>query len=233
MRSVKTVVKLMILVVLSQLALLAIAKHFGMLTFISDVTSSALTSPYEQVMPLQVAESEITIDESRGLRLYQGQPFSGEAVKFYPSGQLAKKESFKQGLRDGYLQQWFYNGTLAFDSRYLAGQLAGLTQSWWSNGNLRSATPYVNGKVHGVSLQWYATGELFKKMNYMQGQELGLQQAWRRNGKLYSNYEYKEGRVYGLKRANMCVGLEDEELSLLNSFISHVVMLFRCGASKE
>lgn len=216
MRSVKFIVKLVVLVVVSQLALLAIANQFGMLTFSSDAVGSTLTPTHAPVQVIQVAESEITLDAASGLRLYQGQPFSGEALEFYPSGQMAKKESFKQGLRDGLLQQWFYNGTLAFDSRYLAGQLSGLTQSWWSNGNLRSTTPYVDGKVHGVSLQWYATGELFKKMNYMQGQELGLQQAWRRNGKLYSNYEYKEGRVYGLKRANMCVGLEDEELSLLN-----------------
>lgn len=154
----------------------------------------------------------IHISHATGLRMYQNKPFTGDAVTFYPNGKMAKREHFKQGLRDGFLTQWFENGTLAFDSRYVAGVLEGTTLSWWSNGNMRSESVYRQGKVNGTSLQWYATGELFKKMNYVDGQEVGLQQAWRRNGKLFSNYEYINGRVFGLKRSNMCVELENEEV---------------------
>jgi hypothetical protein len=145
-----------------------------------------------------VLSQHISISHTTGLRLYQKEPFSGDAVTYYPNGEMAKLAHFEQGLRDGFLKQWFDNGTLAFDSKY--------------RGNMRSESIYLQGKVNGVSLQWYATGELFKKMNYENGLEVGLQQAWRRNGKLYSNYQYINGRVFGLKRANMCVGLEDENV---------------------
>lgn len=159
-----------------------------------------------------VLSQHISISHITGLRLYHKEPFTGDAVTYYPNGKMAKLAHFEQGLRDGFLKQWFDNGTLAFDSKYRAGVLEGTTRSWWSNGNMRSESIYLQGKVNGVSLQWYATGELFKKMNYENGLEVGLQQAWRRNGKLYSNYQYINGRVFGLKRANMCVGLEDENV---------------------
>lgn len=159
-----------------------------------------------------VASQHISISPTTGLRMYQNSPFTGDAVTFYPNGQMAKLAHFEQGLRDGFLRQWFENGTLAFDSHYVFGVLEGITRSWWSNGNMRSESVYHQGKVNGASLQWYATGERFKKMNYVDGVEAGLQQAWRRNGKLFSNYQYINGRVFGLKRSNMCVGLENEEV---------------------
>ncbi|MCL1152332.1 toxin-antitoxin system YwqK family antitoxin [Shewanella ulleungensis] len=159
-----------------------------------------------------VASQHISISPTTGLRMYQNSPFTGDAVTFYPNGQMAKLAHFEQGLRDGFLRQWFENGTLAFDSHYVFGVLEGITRSWWSNGNMRSESVYHQGKVNGTSLQWYATGERFKKMNYVDGVEAGLQQAWRRNGKLFSNYQYINGRVFGLKRSNMCVGLENEEV---------------------
>lgn len=161
---------------------------------------------------LRVDKKQIVISKTSGLRLFQGQPYTGEVASYYPSGQLAKLSDFKQGLRDGNLKQWFSNGQLSFHSTYKSGVLEGETKSWWSNGMLRSVTGYQNGKVHGVVRQWYATGEKFKKLHYEFGKETGLQQAWRQNGKLYSNYEYVNGRVYGLKRANMCVELNDEKL---------------------
>ncbi|WP_235594798.1 toxin-antitoxin system YwqK family antitoxin [Paraglaciecola hydrolytica] len=214
MRSVNNIVVLTLLLNIGQTMLLIMATNLGMLTFVSAAMADAEPLLNLQANQAVVPSSEISIAANTGLRMYQGSPFSGQSVEYYPSGQLAKLESFKLGLRHGKLKQWFSHGVLAFDSQYLDGQLEGPTTSWWSNGNLRSITPYVAGKVHGVTEQWYASGEVFKKMHYLEGQEEGLQQAWRRNGKLYSNYEYKNGRVYGLKRANMCVGLENEKISL-------------------
>lgn len=163
-----------------------------------------------------VNKKDIVISNTTGLRLFKGEPYSGDVVVYYPSGKLAKRSSYKLGLRHGFLKQWFTNGVLSFSAEYIEGVLNGITQSWWNNGNTRSISPFLNGKVHGYTSQWYATGEKFKKMHYKQGKEVGLQQAWRRNGKLYSNYEYVNGRIFGLKRANMCVELESEQIAKKN-----------------
>lgn len=163
---------------------------------------------------LLVKRSEISIDKQTGVRLYQGKPFTGDAITYYPDGKKSKMESFHKGMRHGYLKQWFPSGILSFDSNYIHGYKNGETKSWWRTGKLRSLAHYQNGKVHGEVKQWYASGERFKKMNYQDGKEVGLQQAWRRNGKLYSNYEYVDGRIYGLKRSNMCYELKDEKITL-------------------
>ena len=63
-------------------------------------------------------------------------------------------------------------------------------------------------------MEWYRSGEKFKRFNFKSGQPNGLQQAWLKNGKLFSNFEYKNGRIFGLRKANNCVGLEDEEISI-------------------
>lgn len=157
--------------------------------------------------------SALTISKVNGLRMFHGEPFSGEAIKIYSSGGLASSEYFQQGKRSGILKKWFPNGVLSFESHYLNGKLHGETKSWWKNGNLRSHGFYVNGKTEGKSNAWYSTGEKFKQMNYTAGKEVGIQKAWRKTGELFSNYEYVNGRIFGLKRANMCYGLEDEKIS--------------------
>ncbi len=64
----------------------------------------------------------------------------------------------------------------------------------------------------GVQRQWYRGGALFKEVHLADGHEAGLQRAWRENGVLYSNYEARDGRIYGLRRANLCFGLDDEQV---------------------
>ena len=163
-----------------------------------------------------VNQKDIVLSTTSGLRLYKGEPYTGNVVSYYPSGQLAKLSSYQSGLRHGLLKQWFKHGELGFSAEYQAGILHGISQSWWGNGNKRSITLFEHGKINGDSFQWYSSGEIFKKMHYEKGKEVGLQQAWRRNGKLFSNYEYVNGRIFGLKRANMCVELEDENVFVQN-----------------
>lgn len=177
---------------------------------VSQIDSSQSSSEVKVVLPA------LTLSKKTGLRIYQGEAFTGEAVSYYASGSLATSQYFKQGKRAGVLRKWFPDGTLSFESNYLNGRLHGETKSWWKNGKLRTQNTYVEGKTEGVSYAWYISGEKFKQMNYVAGKEVGIQQAWRKTGELYSNYEYVNGRIFGLKRANMCYGLEDEKVSSSN-----------------
>ena len=170
-----------------------------------------------EVSNIRVNKKDIVISKKTGLRLYHGEPYTGEVVVYHASGKLAKLSNYNLGLRHGYLKQWFPNGVLSFSAEYVEGIPNGITQSWWENGNLRSMSTFVDGKANGESKQRYVTGELFKKMHYENGIEIGLQQAWRQNGKLFTNYEYVNGRIFGLKRSNMCVELKDEKLVKKNN----------------
>lgn len=177
-------------------ALVAMAASFGLKTQSS----------------LLVDKSEISINK-QGQRVHQNKPFSGEMVSFHANGQQATADQFVNGRRYGYAKKWFRDGLLGYESHYVSGTREGTTRSWWFNGNPRSQTFFIRGKSEGVGWHWYRSGAKFKKYHYAAGQPIGLQQAWRKNGTLFSNFEYKNGRIYGLRKANNCVGLEDEVIS--------------------
>lgn len=184
------------------------------LTLLVSTMGYAYLSKPNESAELRVDLAEIKISSSSGIREHQGAPFSGLAVAHFEDGQLASEHSFLAGRRHGQLRKWFSNGQLAFESNYLLGRREGLTQSWWRNGNRRSTTHYLNDKPDGKNWRWYQTGEKFKKLSYVAGIPVGLQQGWRKNGKLFSNFEYRNGRTYGLRNSNLCVELEDEEISI-------------------
>ena len=183
-----------------------------MLIIALSASSSNIDSP-PYLEPV-IDRSELSIDQSLGLRVFQGEPFTGEAIKRDAAGAISSTEQFKDGKRDGVTRKYFPNGQLNYEAYFADGKREGLSRSWWSNGNLRSETLFQNGLEEGVSWSWYQTGEKFKRYNFDNGQPSGLQQAWRKNGKLYSNYEYRNGRTYGLNRADLCVGIEDEQISM-------------------
>lgn len=168
----------------------------------------------EQSSKLNIVNVSEVSQNNRGERIYKGELFSGEMRSYHPNGKIATADQFETGRRHGYSKKWFESGVLAFESNYISGFREGLSTSWWFNGKPRSRTHYAVGKAQGEAWRWYRDGSPFKKLTFINGQLSGLQQGWRKNGKLYSNFEYRDGRIYGLKKANTCVGLEDELISV-------------------
>ena len=195
-------------------------KLFWILLLSVGGLSSCTTGPAETSGPAQneekafpiVQESSLKLQPEKGVFLYQGRPFTGASVAYYPNGIKATQTIFLDGKKHGTCQKWFEDGTLSFESSYLAGKQHGMTHTWWRNGNLRSTSRFEQGVPHGVQEQWYVSGAKFKRRKLEQGHESGLQQSWRENGKLYNNYEAKNGRIFGLKRAALCYQLNDETL---------------------
>ncbi len=183
----------------------------GTTLFVSAVV--AIYSWQQSHKPLVVDDAAVSISLS-GERIYQGEPLTGQAVTFYPSGQIATADEFVEGRRQGYARNWFENGVMAYEVFYSAEQKQGLEKSWWANGKLRYQLNFVDGLQEGEGWHWYRSGAKFKKSNHLAGQPVGIQQAWRENGELFSNFEYRNGRIYGLRKANTCVGIEDEQISL-------------------
>jgi len=52
--------------------------------------------------PVRVAKQDIVISKKTGLRLYQGKPYTGDVVVYYPSGEIAKLSNYQSGLRHGF-----------------------------------------------------------------------------------------------------------------------------------
>lgn len=147
-----------------------------------------------------------------GLVFYEDQAFTGYEMKLHNPNQVAASIQYLNGKKNGTFEKWFADGTLSYQASYQDGKQEGTARSWWKNGELRSESNFTNGIADGKQLQWYQSGAKFKEITLVNGKEEGLQKAWRENGKIYNNYEAKNGRIFGLKRANLCYGLEDEEV---------------------
>lgn len=192
-----------------------IVRRYSFVLFFLAVAATLLAASDSKQLNsrLVVDKSLVSIERSTGNRIYLGAIFSGDAVTYHPSGQMATLEQFEDGRWHGQSFRWFEGGTLSQESFYDRETPIGIHKSWWPNGKLKNQSEYVNGKLNGVLLKWYESGEKFKRLNYLDGKTVGLQQAWRENGALFANHEYRNGRVFGLNNSNMCSGLKDEKIA--------------------
>ncbi|GGZ41062.1 hypothetical protein GCM10007049_37980 [Echinicola pacifica] len=161
----------------------------------------------------EVVADSLQLYANEGLVYYQGAPFSGISVAYYPDGTKAVSIEYSEGKKEGKEYRWFENSLLSYEANYSQGKKNGASHTWWRNGQMRSSSHFKEGIANGTQRQWYASGAKFKVIQIQDGKELGLQQSWRENGKIYNNYEVKDGRIFGLKRSKLCFQLKDGELA--------------------
>lgn len=141
--------------------------------------------------------------------------FSGYAISFYQDGTLKEKIGVLQGKRQNRSIEWYPDGSYKQLANYHRGKLHGEKKKWSADDQhfLVAQLNYHMAKAHGEQKLWYPSGEIYKILNLNMGREEGIQKAFRKNGALFANYEAREGRIFGLKKAALCYGLEDENIT--------------------
>ena len=161
-----------------------------------------------------VEKKALELNSLEGVWYYKELPFTGSAIVYHGNDSVVvEKVSYRGGKKNGVASKWFEDGSLRRSSIYVENKLQGADSIWWPNGILAAHSNYANGLREGVQKKWYVNGQLSRRTQNENGKEEGLQQAWLENGKLYVNYEAKNGRIFGLKRANLCYGLEKENVA--------------------
>ncbi|KQC29131.1 toxin-antitoxin system YwqK family antitoxin [Flagellimonas eckloniae] len=176
----------------------------------NNSTSDALT----EVPDTLVQKSALEYDNKISTWTFNGTPYSGFVVSYYPDKSLREKFGVLNGKKQNEYIRWYSDGHFKDVSTYHKGKLHGEKKIWSQDSThiLVAHYNYDAGWPHGEQTKWYTTGELFKKMNMNRGKEEGMQQAFRKNGALYANYEAREGRIFGMKKAKLCYSLEDENV---------------------
>ncbi len=173
------------------------------------VSAAGFATVWTEPEPVVVDVGALTIDPAKGLRMHEGEPFTGVAHRLHTNGSLAQADSFVDGLRHGSLKVWFPDGRLGSEMHFFEGLRHGASRTWWANGSPRTETLFVEDRQEGEAWVWYSTGEKYKRHNYENGKPVGLQQAWRKNGKLYENFEIRGGRAYGLRNSKICYEVQE------------------------
>ena len=173
-------------------------------------TSGQYANKQIVILDNEIPKDSLELNQLEGKWYFEGKPYDGFALIFYPDGTVSEKIGFSEGKKWGIAQKFHHDGVLKYQAYHKANRKDGVVKNWSKDGVLIAESNFVDGVVDGVQRTWYASGKIFKKMNITMGKEEGLQQTWWENGKLYVNYEAKNGRIFGLKRSKLCFELKDE-----------------------
>ena len=97
------------------------------------------------------------------------EPFTGVVERYYENGQLASRENYKAGERDGLRELYFESGQLEIRSNWKAGEPDGLVENYFENGQLSIRSIYKAGKLDGLTEHYFESGELMKRSNWKAG----------------------------------------------------------------
>lgn len=122
----------------------------------------------------------------------------GKHEKWWKSGKLALKETYKEGQLEGARQRFYADGTPWEEASYRAGKLDGAFKKWWKNGKLAHDYRYVEGKLDGSYRTYYDNGAKWAVGEYSQGKPRGVLRRWFPDGRLGYVLEHDErGRPHG------------------------------------
>ena len=83
----------------------------------------------------------------------------GERLVYYPNGQVAEKQFYKNGLKDGIFTRYTDKNVILEELIYLNGELHGYSKYYSPKGELIIEGAYKKGKKEGV-WKYYENGKL-------------------------------------------------------------------------
>lgn len=136
--------------------------------------------------------------------IYKEKPFSGTLFSKVDTI-TTYKATFKEGMKNGKEQKFFYNGNLAELRHYTNGKKTGTHQAWWNNEQLKFEYNFDDfGNQTGLQREWTSKGLLIKEFHYIEGEQDGTQKLWDYDGKITANYIVINGESFGLIGSEKC-----------------------------
>jgi uncharacterized protein len=94
----------------------------------------------------------------------------GESVAWYPDGKLLSKIIFKNGKREGLLEEFDALGVMVSKTNFFNNQKNGVEEDFTEDGKVESRYNYRNGEYHGRCLIYHANGKISRDNNYNDGE---------------------------------------------------------------
>ena len=82
----------------------------------------------------------------------------GPGKTWYPGGELARVEHYKDDLVDGPIESWYEDGTPKTSGRCISGRRHGVFREWHEDGRLHVEKNYVRGELDGPYSEWTSDG---------------------------------------------------------------------------
>lgn len=145
--------------------------------------------------------------------------FTGEYKGWYDNGVLESIAFYKNGERDGLVEEWYENGNLRSKTNYKNGWPHGLYQYWYINNQLRSQADYFDGNRNGHATLWHMNGKLQAEENFVHNRINGDAKYWNENGQLLSYGPY----VFGLRNGTWHVWNNDKKEFVTENYVNGIL----------
>ena len=145
-----------------------------------------------------INDEEENIETIEGILHHKGTPFTGKTILKYPDGQVKSKETFKDGKREGFQEQYYENGQVKSKGTVKDNKIEGLIEIYYENGQVNSKMTFKDGIPDGLIEMYYENGQLKSKGTFKDNKPEGLIEEYYENGKVKSKVTYKDGIPDGL-----------------------------------
>lgn len=145
--------------------------------------------------PLEVARTNLALEEGRWRQLGSASPFSGFMIEYYPDGLRRSRSAITNGLLHGLSQGWYTNAQIQVTEQFKDGVSHGLRTKWYPNGARQSEANIVEGKLNGTFRRWHENGTLAEQVEFVGGKPEGISIAYFPSGSLKARVAMKSGRL--------------------------------------
>jgi len=126
--------------------------------------------------PLEINIAHPAFSVKDGMLYLGSKPYTGVVVEEIeclnkklvesdiPNSILARRFSYKEGVRHGESHEWYPNGFLKALNYYAKGVFSGIQQTWHENGRPASKKDYIMGALYGLEQHWDKEGNLIKEL---------------------------------------------------------------------
>ena len=112
------------------------------------------------------------------------------------------KIKFKNGVKDGLSESFYFNGQLSLIENYKNNQLDGLRESFYKNGQLKESGVFKKGTKDGIHSMFFEDSKLMKKSSWNHGTRDGPFESYYPNDQHRINGTYKRGRPFEVYHEN-------------------------------
>lgn len=121
---------------------------------------------------------------------------NGNAVLYYPNGDIASIVAYKNGLKDGYFLIYGNDRKKAIEGFYKEGKKDSLERRFYANAVVEWETQYQNGLMNGIEKHFNDDGKLISSISYVNGKKHGWSEYYD-NGVLTSKIEFINDKPTG------------------------------------
>ena len=159
--------------------------------------------------------SELRCDNVKCYDKESGLPFSGQLRTFYDNGVVKANVEYKNGVRDGASNYYYFSGKERKQEVYTRGVIHGMLTEYHDNGNLKYEVEFDNGKKSGKFRSYYEDGTLKVDESYVDNKRNGRARKYNVHGDVMREAFFNDGVLV----SGHCVSAEGEKITFTQNVI--------------